>query len=156
MGIMNKLKSFKNALTGGAAKVEMTCEVFSLHEPFTISIQVTTGDAPVKINNVYLNVSGKEEILISDYDVEYDRDGEKHTTRETIHRSAETVSMKIKVDQEQELEANETYNWEVEVTLPEHALPVYYGEHCRHTYSAQAGLDCFGNDPDSGWLTLHE
>ncbi|MBF0263916.1 MAG: hypothetical protein HQL46_01495 [Gammaproteobacteria bacterium] len=54
----------------------------------------------------------------------------------------------------QELEANQTYEWIVDVELPENAPTIFYGRFCQHSYQAFAGLDCFGNDPDSGWQEL--
>lgn len=156
MGFFGRLKSMTNSLTGGAAKVQFDCPDFSYAGPFRVMIQVETYDAPVNVRSVYLNICGKEEVRVVDYDVEYDYDGDRRTTRETIHSTTETVDLRIEIDGEQVLEPNETYNWEVEVELPDQALPVYYGEQCRHTYTGQAGLDCFGNDPDSGWYQLHE
>jgi len=87
--------------------------------------------------------------------VEYDEDDDTVSRRvETVRASHETLDIEIRVAGRQELEPNQSYEWEVEVELPENAQPIFYGNYCTHTYMAFAGLDCFGNDPDSGWLEL--
>ncbi|VVS94033.1 hypothetical protein [Desulfoluna spongiiphila] len=154
MGLMDKLKAVKNAVTGGAAKVHVECEGFSFTKPFTVTVVAQTMDAPVKISRTYLKVQGQEEVEVSDVDVVYDSDGDSRCRSETVRASHVTVDQEYTVVDAQELEANTTYRWEVEVELPEDAPLIYIGCHCKHTYCAYAGLDCRGNDPDSGWVDL--
>ena len=33
--------------------------------------------------------------------------------------------------------------------------PEFTGRYARHYYQVFAGMDCFGNDPDSGWIRLN-
>ncbi len=52
----------------------------------------------------------------------------------------------------QEIENGETKTWTVEVTIDPENNGTYRGVHARHEWQAYAGLDAFGNDPDSGWV----
>ncbi|BFM49001.1 hypothetical protein [Marinomonas sp. THO17] len=157
MGLFSKLKSIKNAVTGGAAKVYIESEALSFTEPFRVMITVQTDDAPVKINRAYLKVVACEEVEVPDVDVEYDNDNDQaYRKLETVWASNDTIDLDLTVADGQELEANETYKWEVEVELPQGAPAIYRGHYCQHVYRAFAGLDCFGNDPDSGWVELVE
>ncbi len=146
----------KNAVTGGAAKVYLECEELSLTEPFKVTIKAQTDDAPVKISRVCLRIVGCEEVQVPDVDVIYDEEGNGQRRTETVRASHETVDFEITVAHQQELEANQFYEWETEVELPEDALAIYKGRFCQHTYRAFAGLDCFGNDPDTGWVELRD
>ena len=156
MGLFGKLKAMKNAVTGGAASVYIESENLSFTEPFKIKVIAQTGDAPVKVSKVYLKIVGTEEVEVPDVDVVYDDDGDEYRRAETVWASNETIELEILMAHGQELEANETYEWETEVELPEGAPAIYRGYYCQHTYQAFAGLDCFGNDPDSGWIELEE
>lgn len=155
MGLFNKIKAMKNAVTGGAATITLDTEGFSLTETFKITIKAQTKDASVKVDKVYLRIHGFEEIEVPDVDVIYDEDDNTHRRIETVYASHTTVELEITAANAQELEPNQSYEWEVEVKLPEHAPAIYHGQYCQHVYRAFAGLDCFGNDPDSGWVELH-
>jgi hypothetical protein len=157
MGFLNKIKAMKNAVTGGAATVVLECDQLSFTAPFTVVVKVTTESAPVKVNSVYLKIKGHEEIEVPDVDVVYD-DEEEETYRrvEVVRAFDDTVNLEIEVAGAQELEANQSYEWKVDVELPSDAPAIYEGRYCQHTYSAFAGLDCFGNDPDSGWVELSD
>ncbi|VFQ44411.1 hypothetical protein [Desulfoluna butyratoxydans] len=154
MGLLGKLKAVKNAVTGGAAKVCVECEDFSFTRPFTVTVVAQTMDAPVKMSRVYMKVQGQEEVELTDTDVVFDSDGDSSCRVETISASHVTVDLQYTVADGQELEANTTYRWDVQVALPEDAPLIYIGHNCKHTYCAYAGLDCRGNDPDSGWVDL--
>ncbi|SHO57377.1 hypothetical protein [Vibrio quintilis] len=156
MGFFDKVKAIKNMVTGGAAKVYLECPHITYDEPFTVKVKVETLDAPVKISNAYLHLRGCEEVRVPDIDVAYERDGELETRREIVTESTDTVNLEIVFANAQELEAENVYEWEVEVEMPSDAPRIYRGRFCEHTYEVMAGLDCFGNDPDSGWIDLHD
>ncbi|MCP4325838.1 MAG: sporulation protein [Alteromonadales bacterium] len=156
MGFFDKMKAMKNAVTGGAAKVYLECEELSYDDPFKVTIKAQTGDATVKVDNIYLLIEGREEVEVPDVDVVYDEDGDEHRRRERVYASCTSISLRIKVADQQELEANQSYEWEVDVKLPENSPKIFRGRYAEHGYRAQAGLDCFGNDPDSGWIELDD
>ncbi|MDQ6962830.1 MAG: hypothetical protein Q9M28_09965 [Mariprofundaceae bacterium] len=156
MGFFDKVKAMKNAVTGGAAKVYLDCDKLSYDEPFKVVVRAQTADASVKVSRVYLNIIGEEQVNVPDVDVVYDSDGDGQRRVENVRASVRTVELEITVAEGQELEANESYEWEVEIELPTHAPSIYDGRFCQHGYRAFAALDCFGNDPDSGWIELHD
>lgn len=156
MGFLDKIKAMKNAVTGGSAKVFLDVDELSFDSPFKITVRAQTNDASVKVNRVYVKVQGLEEIQVPDIDVMYDGDGDAQRRVETVRASYKTIDIEVTVAEGQELEANQSYEWETEIELPSSAQSVYKGKFCRHTYRAFAGLDCFGNDPDSGWIELND
>lgn len=156
MGFFDKVKAMKNTLTGGGAEVFLTSENVSFDEPFQITVKAHVKDAPIKINRVYIELKSFEEIEVPDFDVVYESDGEEHRRVEIVEKREETLNLELTIADAQELDANESYEWTVDVELPSHARPFYRGKYCQHYYTAMAGLDAFGNDPDSGWVELPE
>jgi len=156
MGFFNKMKAMKNAVTGGAAKVYIESEDISYTDSFKITVQAKIGDANIKANSVYVTIQGNEEVEVPDVDVIYDDEGDRHRKREIVYASHRTLNLKFEIAEEQELEANQTYRWEVDIELPEDAPSIFKGRFSEHTYKAIAGIDCFGNDPDSGWIELED
>ena len=161
MGFFNKIKSFKNAITGGAARVQLDTSDITFGEPFNVVVKVQVESADIQVEKVYLKIIGKEVIEIPDIDVTYESDGVKETDfegkrveKESARASSVTTTLDMTVTEAQVLKANENYEWSVSVELPSEALAIYKGKYCQHTYFARASLDCFGNDPDSGWVEL--
>lgn len=154
MGLFDKVKALKNSITGGAAKVYVDSGNISLTEPFDVTVRVQVQDADVKMNRAYLNIEGREEVEVPDTDVVYESDGGIERRREIVRAQGITVDLVLTVAEGQTLEANQNYQWTVSVELPRTAQAPYIGRYCRHRYLAKAGLDCFGNDPDSGWVEL--
>ncbi len=142
MGFLDKMKSMKNAVTGGGAKVFIICDNFSQEEPFEITVRAEIKDANIKISKVYLDVVGSEVISIRDSEGVY-------------NSNSDTVSTRFNIADAEVLNANEVYEWKAMIELPQDSPAIYYGNDCSHTYKAKAGLDAPGNDPDSGWIQLH-
>ncbi len=154
MGFFDKVKSIKNFITGGAAKVYLDSSEIVFGEQFELRIRVQVDDADLKIDRVYVEIEGIEEIEVPDVDVIYEEDGEEERRLEIVRAETTTTELEITVDDGQVLNANEKYEWTVNIELPSDALPPYNGQYCQHSYMARASLDCFGNDPDSGWIEL--
>ncbi|MEH0155918.1 hypothetical protein V6R21_17360 [Limibacter armeniacum] len=154
MGFFDKLKAVKNMVTGGAAEVVASIEhdgELSVGEPFNIKVQALTKDADLKIGKVYLKLRAVEHIEAEGIEVEYEG-GEREVEHEIVKKTVETYNHEILVDGPQTMEANETYEWNVEVTIPEKCNGTYNGVHAEHRWMFFVGLDAFGNDPDSGWI----
>lgn len=150
MGFFDKLKSVKNALTGGAADV--TVEVGEARTDSPVQVRVTaTAKANFPIKRVYLLVRSVEEAVVHDIDVE--RDGS--VRREAVHGEVETCNMEVDIADALDLEEGETYEWETEIELPQESNPTFHGNTIRHVWMIQAAIDSFGNDPDSGWVEFH-
>jgi len=128
------------------------CDPLVFATPMSVKIKVQTKDSAVKIDRVYLKIKGEEKVEVQNTDL-YRNQNSKHINyTETVRASYITVERDLTVADAQELEANSPYEWTCKIELPADAPPVYRGVICKHTYYLQAGLDCFGNDPDSGWI----
>lgn len=154
MGIFDKVKSFTKKLTGGSAKVFVEADPIKFGEPFEVRIKAIIQDEPINIDRVYLNVVGLEEVQVADVDTHQNSSGKARSRVEHVHRTFETYVNELNVTGQMNLVASMTYDWKIEVTIPETAPPIYLGKFARHTYSVRAGLDMAGNDPDSGWVEL--
>ena len=152
MGLLDKVKSLKNAVTGGSAKVYVDVQHAKLAEPFEVVIRAQPQGCDVKFDRVYLDVEGMESVEVPDYDFEYEEDGVRRRRTEIVRKKAKTVDLKMTVADAGEIKEGETGEWKIEVRLPEGSIPEFRGKYSRHSYRLRAGLDCFGNDPDSGWI----
>jgi hypothetical protein len=160
MGLLDKLKSVGKILSGGGAQVHLEIGEASLHEPFPVKVKALISDDELKINGVYLLVRAEEEVRL-------DGDRVERTIRERIEDFAAdgrlddivdrvtTCDFRVNVAGPATLEANGDYEWDAEVTLPPGSTPSFRGRNCAHVWQIQAGLDAFGNDPDSGWVEFH-
>ena len=146
MGLFDKVKCMANAITGNGAKISVTAAPITIGVPFELSIQALAKDADVTYSRVYVKVRGLEKIELQDRD----RDG-----TERIRRQESTFETEIVAEGAGELVANKNKTWTCEVTIPSTAPAIYRGKLAEHYYEVQAGLDCTGNDPDSGWVRLH-
>lgn len=153
MGFWDKVKSVKNMVTGGAAKVhvEFMEHERELGEPFNVKITAHVKDADLSINGVYLKLRAEERIEADGIEVEYEH-GEQEVEREIVRKSVTTFQHEINVSGPEDLTANETYEWEVEIVIPDNLNGTYRGQFAWHEYALFAGLDATGNDPDSGWV----
>ena len=154
MGIFDKVKSIARKLTGSSAKVFVDCDRIKFGEPFEVRIKAEIQDENIRIDRVYLNVVGTEVVSARDTDVVRDQNGNTNTRNETVELSHETYKDEITVKGASNLVANQTYDWKIQVEIPEGSLPIYHGFNARHSYYIRAGLDMSGNDPDSGWIEL--
>ena len=146
MGLFDKVKSMANAITGNAAKVSLTAAPVTIGEPLELTIQALANDSEVEYNRVYVKVRGREKIELQDRD---------HDGTERIRRQETTYETEIVVEGAGQLSAHENKTWTCDLTIPSSAPAFYRGKYAEHYYEVQAGLDCTGNDPDSGWVRLH-
>ncbi len=155
MGLLDKIRSAAKSLSGGAANVTLASEPVVLGSPFTINILATIDDADVSARGVYLKIEGLEEVSIPREDVIYEdgiADPARHRGR--IRARARSFLMEYPIAEAGVLQADSTHEWPVEVTIPAQAIPIFEGRFSRHRIRAKAGIDCSGNDPDSGWVDL--
>ncbi|MBO6575519.1 MAG: hypothetical protein JJ896_10990 [Rhodothermales bacterium] len=151
MGLLDRIKSATSALTGSGAQVSISPDPLSYDTPFTIRITAVIGDKDVQCSGVYLHIEGTEDVQIPNVRV---ASGDSSTTR-TVSASNRTFRMEYAIAEAQVLQAGRSYEWTQEVQIPDGAPPLYQGPLARHSLKALAGIDCFGNDPDSGWKELH-
>jgi len=152
MGFFSKIKNF---VTGGGAEVTIEAIEPALGGPFQVKIHAAVEDADIEIKELYLKVASLETVIIKNVEIAKIIDEKMETVREDIENTTTVHDQKIEVTGEQTLKANEEYDWETTVTLPENALPSFIGITAKHEWKILAGLDTSGNDPDSGWVIIH-
>ena len=155
MGLFDKLKGAASAITGGAAHVTVTVGEFTRGQEGQAVVRCQAKDAEVKYDRIYLKVRGIEHVEVRDRDMVAGHHGDVHTRVEVGRGSRETFGDEIAVAPGGVLAANEVAEWTVSFTIPESANGAYDGILASHHYELFAGMDCWGNDPDSGWVQFH-
>lgn len=140
MGLFDKLKSAATVVTGGGAEVNLEIDNVDRGTPIGFRVDAVA-KTDLQVKAVYLLVRATEH---AEFYQRHEREVER-----AYHISFDD---RIQVAGPQQLKAGQSYAWEGEFTLPEDVGPSLYGEIIRHIWTAQAGLDTVGNDPDSGWL----
>jgi hypothetical protein len=160
MALMDKLKGIGRALTGSGAKVTVSADSGTIAAPFTVRITATVADADLAIRGVYLLVRAQEIVRLDSGEVERSIRAKIHDFQADgrlngITSTETTCDMRIQVAGADTLKAGQTYTWDGTVKLPPTSAPTFNGRNAQHVWQVQAGLDATGNDPDSGWVTLH-
>ena len=148
MGLMDKLKSAKNMVTGGGAKVHLEVGQVTVGEDTEVLVRAVVAGAPVSISRVYVIARGQERIKMTV------RDEDDRSDRDHINKTWESFSQEFLLTGPLELEANSQHEWRGQVRLPNNSQPSYQGRNANHVWEFQAGLDMKGNDPDSGWTVV--
>lgn len=143
MGLFSKLKSVVNSVTGGGAVVSLGYEEGSISSPFIVNVLVEVKDADIDAANVYLKYRAFEELLNKNMDEETGEVIEDWEVGEVYDKTFEAAGGQV-------LKAGEKYNFEVELDLADSNLVSFQGEERRVKCTLYAGIDCSGNDPDSG------
>lgn len=147
MGLFDKLKSATNFITGAGAKVSITSlnAEYDKDAPIRFCISAEVKDKAVNIKKVYLDVQSRENIFLK-----------KTINGQSVNINEKHIRFqrKIEVAGPQTLEANQSYEWDVEFSLPPDAQPSFQGVMANNIWEAMAALDASGNDPDSGWIEI--
>lgn len=148
MGLFGKLKSAANFVTGGGAKVAVEVEEATFGE--TIKVHITAEiSSDMNARKIYAKLKSEEFVEVEDFDMA----PFGGTTTEIVRHTTQLWDEEFEVDGEQELKEGQTYNWTLEINLPEEeANPTYHGACAHHTWYIFVGIDKSGNDPDSGWV----
>jgi hypothetical protein len=147
MGLFDKLKQAKNFITGGSATVILLHEnrEYDKAAPIKIKINVKVKDAPVSPTAVYLDIRSKESV-----DLNVSVNGKKEHIKEDHFGYKDTVKILLN----EELQALQSYDWELEFTLPSTTQPTFHGHLSHFVWEIKGALDVKGNDPDSGWVEV--
>ncbi|MBF0620476.1 MAG: hypothetical protein HQL54_00975 [Magnetococcales bacterium] len=151
MGLWDSLKAVSNLVTGGGAKVTLEVIAPSVREPIQVTIRAEVGDSDLNVRRVYLMVRAEEDVEIPDVPMA-DEDGT--IIRQELERETETCRLSFDIAGEIELPAGSSHEWQAQIELPVNAQPTYKGRYAEHEWKFFAGLDTFGNDPDSGWMEI--
>jgi hypothetical protein len=147
---MGFLSNLKNAVTGGAASVQLHVPA-SVPRNESVPIRVTAmANSDCEIRGVYVLVRAMEEAQVRDTDFEEDGD----IDREIVRGRRASYENRIPLGGGQQLVEGQEYTWEGELQLPSNVGPSFRGQMIRHEWEMQAGLDARGNDPDSGWISI--
>lgn len=149
MGLLDKLKSAAAAITGSAASVSLSPGPLVRGAPMSIGVTAVIGPQEVMSSGVYLKVEGLEEV-----EIPYSAVRSGGEVSGPVSAQAKTFEMTRPVAEAQVLQAGQSYDWEIQIELPAEVPPLYVGPMARHRIRAKAGIDCRGNDPDSGWIDL--
>src|SRR5690349_17502833 len=123
MGLMN-------FITGGAAKVQITMPTIGFPSlPIAIKILVTAED-DFECKNVFLDVSGTEQLQFRPQGAQADVSSTSTTFRESFQ-----VGPGFKLAKGESKEIAGVF------LLPREAQPTYIGKHGKHTWTVQARLE---------------
>lgn len=147
MGFFDKLKSAANVVTGGAATVTVSTMGEAKRGERVHYIVEANAKAECKVDAVYLLVRCREEADVQDRDFD---DGQ--VEREIVRGRKTVWETKVDVSGAEVIEKDTGRAWQSSFDLPADALPTVRGQMVRVVWEMQAGLDMFGNDPDSGWV----
>lgn len=159
MGFFDSLKSAARAVTGGGAEIHVQVDEVRIGEPFTVTV-TALANAELKIDAVYVRLRAVEEVRLPAHRVVDRFRGqlgdavESLTGIDVLDDDEETFDQRLDIAGPQVLQEGETYTWAYEITLPPDARPSFHGHLASHEWKIFAGLDAFGNDPDSGWVDL--
>lgn len=148
MGFFDKLKAAANVVTGGAAKVSVSVNGTPTRGETLWVMVEAQADADCKVDKVYLNIRCREEADV----VDRDRDSDGSTSKETIRARKTVYESTHEIEGACEIQAGNGMAWQRGIKLPDDALPSVHGKMVRVVWEMEAGLDMFGNDPDSGWV----
>lgn len=172
MGFFDKLKQAKNFVTGGGAKVYIDTPTtgFRRGEMANITIKADVKDADLNVANVYFKIRAVETSK-----AEGNASGNRSTGqgsgmgaaavrgvasntgnsgRQVFTSTANTFNHELIVEGQTQLEGNQSYEWTASFEIPNNVNPTYRGVNATHEWQVYAGLDCRGNDPDSGWVKI--
>jgi hypothetical protein len=150
MGFMDKLKSMKNYVTGGGAKVSLQIGNAARGVPIPVLVRAEIEGAPINATKIYVAARAVETVNL----VHRDRDG-GFGDKDRVHEAETTFSQEFVIMGPVQLAPNSRHEWQGQIMLPYEAQPTYRGKHAKHEWSFLAALDVAGNDPDSGWVEVH-
>ncbi|MCH8961455.1 MAG: sporulation protein [Bacteroidetes bacterium] len=150
MGFLSKLKS---TITGSWADVTLSVASAQRGETAAVTVDVAVKSEPIRINRVYVQFRCTEEVKILNYQTGR-RDAEGKTIVIDVRKTERLLNEEIVLAGAQELAAESHHHFEGELRIPAHLPASFEGRHASISWSAMAGLDMKGNDPDSGWQDL--
>ena len=147
MGFFDKIKGAVNAVTGGAATVEITyAERITAGASVPVKVTVTSKGTEIKSKGVFVDFEGTEAVHISKKD--------DSKLGEDYRRSVEHSKQEFQLCGEFVLGAGESKTIDGTLQLPSSLQPSFEGRFAKNTYAVRGRLEAKGNDPDSGWKPM--
>lgn len=154
MSFFDTIINIKNRVTGSSAKVQLEISSAKYKHPFDITMRVLVADEKIEIAGAFLIIQSIEDIKMPNKNApKLSENGSRN--KEMISAHSITSEQTLTISEKLKLEANEEYVWNAIAELASNNQPIYEGKYCTHYYQAKAYLDCYGNDPDSGWINLN-
>lgn len=149
MGFMDKLKSMKNMVTGGGAKISLQLDrTIAPGERVAVVVRCQVEGAAISASKVYVAARAVETVSL------VHRDRDQRGDRDRVHDTETTFSQEFVIHGAVQLAADSTHEWRGEISLPSNVQPSYHGKHAKHEWAVLAAIDVAGNDPDSGWIEV--
>ena len=147
MGFFDKIKGAVNAVTGGAATVEITyAERITAGASVPVKVTVTSKGTEIKSKGVFVDFEGNEQVHVSKKD--------DSKLGEDYRRSFEHSKQEFQLCGEFVLGAGESKTVEGTIPLPSSLQPSFEGRCTKNIYQVRGRLEAKGNDPDSGWKPM--
>jgi len=153
MGLMDKLKTAVNTVSGGSARVSIEYPPHSVYPGESVPVRVTvmSGGGEVKSNGIFVDLLAVETVTGSDK-VTCPRC--RNQWSDPINKRNEVVKQSIPLAPAFVLNGNETRVFEGQIQVPGGSPPSYTGTAARFEWTIRGRLEAFGNDPDSGYQSL--
>ena len=147
MGLFDKLKQATNFITGGGANITLAPEgsEFDKAAPIKVRITAQIKDAPLNATSVYMDIRAREYVSLHK---------NINGKNENINEDHISFTHKVQTVLTAALEGKQTYDWELEFSLPSNAQPTFHGTMAHQVWEIKGALDVKGNDPDSGWIEI--
>ncbi|MEZ4297905.1 MAG: sporulation protein [Polyangiaceae bacterium] len=142
MGLFDKVKSALNAVTGGAAHVQIHYgpQVLFPGEQVELGVSAQSTGQEVRSKGLFIDLSATEIVDFKD-----DSDNHVRYQEQTFYREIQVAPAFV-------LGPGETRQFQVKLLVPAEARPSFTGKLCRHQWQIRARVEAFGNDPDTGWI----
>ena len=150
MGLWDKVKGAVRTMTGGGATITLSVGEATLGSPFVVRVSATA-NADIDVSAIYVQLRAVEHAEVRDVDYDY---GEGRQRIEYVEGTHTTYTEKFVIGDKVALQEGQTMTWEGEITVPDSANPSFDGHMISHQWTILGALDCFGNDPDTGWQTF--
>jgi len=154
MGVLDKLKSATQAMTGGAAKVSIEYPLQTVFpgEPLNVRVTVVSNaGGEVKSQGVFVDLLATEHVSGSE-SARCPRCGNNFTT--PVREAKKTFEQSFPIASAMVLAAGQNQTFEAMIQIPGGAQPSYAGPQTHHDWKIRGRLQTFGNDPDSGFQAI--
>jgi hypothetical protein len=149
MGLLDKVK---NTLSGDWADVSVqVAGPLVRGGALNATVNVQVKNSPIKVESVVFEVRCEEHVHIQRATIT----GAGTTVTGSASAVEALVDHEVPVSGPQELAAGSTSTFTTSVPITSEAPPTMAGRNARYEWKVRARVDMKGNDPDSGWQTIH-
>lgn len=149
MGFLDKLKSVKNLVTGGGARISLEMDpVLPRGEKVAVTVRCEVEGAALTVSKVYLAVRAVEMTNLVPHEHPETRE------RDRVFDRALRFSKEFVIHGAAALPAYSTHVWRGEIELPVDVEPSHSSTQERQEWEVLAAIDVAGNDPDTGWIDI--